>query len=170
MARDIEDFLRRAAERRQQQMKQKQGGAPPPVQRPAPPPPQQRQAPKPKPKPRPVVVVRDDVEVVDMRKQSVREHVQTHIDTSSIAYHAEHLTDDISQTDERLEDRLHDKFDHEVSKLEDKISIRTDTAPSATKDDVSGIAMDIVKMIKTPSTMRQAILMAEVLKRPDFED
>ena len=162
MARDIEDFLRRAAERRQQQLKQKQAGgqaSPPPR---ATPPPVQ-----PRPKPR-TLVSREDIDVVDMRDQSVAEHVKSHIDTSDIASHAERLARDISQVDEKVEARLHQKFDHGLGKLESRKAI--EAPPEATVDEVSATALGLVEIIRSPKTLRQAILLSEILRRPQFDD
>lgn len=167
MARDIEEFLRRAAERRKQQgQKKQQAAAPPPRQRSVTPPAQ----------PRRLVIADDEVEVVrprlvekDMRDESVAAHVQRHINTSEIADHVTHLSDRIEQTDERLEARLHKKFDHRVGTLDSKPSVQDDVVPVVKGEDISGLAKDLVEMLNSPKSVRQAILIAEVLKRPDFD-
>ena len=188
MARDIEEFLRRAAERRKkQQQQQKQGGGRPPAAKPPqrqqpaqrrqPQPPAQprRQPPKPQ-RPRTLV---DDREIKfvspktqqkhDMRNESVQEHVKHYINTQDIADHAEHLGERLSQTDERVDERIHKTFDHSIGKLGRKPSV-TDSITESTGDDVSPIAQDLLELLSKPKTIRQAILVSEILRRPDFEE
>lgn len=184
MARDIEEFLRRAAERRKKQQQQQQGGA----RRPAQPPQRQqppvqrqpaqrqpvRQPPKrqpPKQRPRTLVDAKE-IEFVTpkkkgMRNESVREHVKNYIDTSDIAEHAEHLGERLQQVDERVDERIHSKFDHDVGKLGRKPSV-TDQISESTGDDVSPIAQDLLELLSKPKTIRQAILVSEILRRPEI--
>ena len=171
MARDIEEFLRRAAERRAQQQKKKQRPASPP------PPPQE--------KPRRLVIGDDQVEVVkprlvqqqDLRSESVDEHVRRHISSQdvvqhaqSIGRHAEGLAERIQQTDERLESRLHQKFDHQIGKLDKDVHAEVETAASVTVDEVSAISSSIIRSLTNPQSVQQAIIISEVLRRPDFDD
>jgi hypothetical protein len=171
MARDIEEFLRRAAERRKKQLKQKQGGdvgqpPQPPLRTPAQPPRVQQP-------PRKLVISDDQIEVVrkrsqDLRNESVTDHVARHIDSSNISEHASHLAEDLEQTDERLEERLHDKFDRDLGSLKDRQPLEQAAQVTAARK-VSPVANDLVRMLKSPKTVRLAIILAEVLKRPDFE-
>lgn len=172
MARDIEEFLRRAAERRKKQLKQKQGGEAgqqpqqqrqPPVQRPT-----RAQQP-----PRRLVISEDQVEVVrdrktDLRDESVTQHVARHLDSSSITEHASHLAENLEQADERLEERLHEKFDHDLGSLQDR-KRQEHVAPIVTVQAISPMANDLIDMLKSPKSVRQAIIIAEVLKRPNFD-
>lgn len=175
MARDIEEFLRRAAERRkQQQQKKAGGGAPPPkpvreiietaevevvqpveVVRPAKPvKPKKRKRLVPQPK--------------DLRNESVADHVRSHIDSSDIAEHAEHLGDRIQTADDRIAARLKRKFDHDVSKLDDLPTVQDDEVAKVTEQETSMIADGLVQMFRSPKSVRQAILISEILKRPEF--
>ena len=174
MARDIEEFLRRAAERRKQQQQKKAGGAPPPqpvreiietaevevvqpveVVRPAKPvKPRKRKQLAPKPR--------------DLRNESVAEHVRSHIDSSDIAEHAEHLGDRIQTADDRIAARLKRKFDHDVSKIDDLPTVQDDKVATVTEQETSMIANDLIQMFRSPQSVRQAILISEILKRPKF--
>ena len=167
MARDIEEFLRRAAERRKKQLKQKQAGQPP---RPVPQqPPQRRQRPQQR-----LVISDEQVEVVrrkkkqDLRDESVAQHVKRHMDSSSVVERASHLAEQLEQTDERLEARLHKKFDRDLGSLEGKSPL-DEVAPLVTAMQISPLANDLVEMLKSPKSVRQAIMISEVLKRPDFD-
>ncbi len=192
MARDIEEFLRRAAERRQQQ---KGGGQPKPPSRQQPP--QQTRKPIRQQRPleptiveptiveptivEPTIVSAEIVEAVpssrrratppqktSLREQSVADHVRSHIDTSRIASHAEQLGDRIADIKDRVETNVHRRLDHDITALDDKSSI-TDTLPS----DIFGkptdqFAEELRQMLRDQRTVGKAIILAEILKRPDF--
>ncbi len=66
----------------------------------------------------------------------------------------------VDQADERAEKRLHDTFDHEVGSLshEDVVTVE-ETTP----------AEEIAEMLKTPKGMRDAIILSEILNRPDTD-
>ena len=159
MARDIEEFLRRAAERRQQQ-----GGAAP--SRPTP----SRPAPLPQ---EPMII--EDVEVIqprrpakrsDIRQESVDEHVKKHIDTSNIARHAESLGASIGQASQRTEQRVQQHLDHDISRVDDKPTI-TDDALNVPQGPT--LASQLKASLGNPRSVGQAILLAEILKRPDLD-
>ncbi|MDA7887613.1 hypothetical protein N9B12_00990 [bacterium] len=187
MARDIEEFLRKAAERRQQQ---KSGaGKPPESRRPASRP--QSRPPEPR-RLEPQVV---EAEVVrakpltsrvktrkqqrapgakpapkrNLRDQSVAEHVRSHIDTSSIATHAENLGDRIASVHDKVDASIHRRLDHDLTEIDDTPSV-TDNLSAAAME-ASGVPMSeqLRRMLQNPKTVGHAILLAEVLKRPDFD-
>ena len=115
--------------------------------------------------------------VRNLRQESVSEHVRRHIDSTdvsshaeSIGDHAENLADRIQQTDERLEARLHQKFDHRLGKLDTKLETEVEKAASVSVDAISQISSDLIKLLTSPTTVRQAILINEILSRPDFDD
>lgn len=176
MARDIEEFLRRAAERRKQQQQASQQSAQQSAKRretgkrETPPP--QRQTKR----PRPSLV--EQVEVVKgqqprkkgLREQSVREHVESHIDSSDIARHAEDLGGRIQQTDDRTESRLKQSFDHSVGGLGGRETITDDRLAESMGDDVSHLAVELFQMLTTKNGIRNAIVAAEILRRPNFDD
>ena len=159
MARDIEEFLRRAAERRKQKMQQS------------------GQAAQPTPSSQRVRQVIEEVEVIKpraeasrtMRQQGVAEHVRSHIDTSSIAEHTTHLGERIQNVDEKVASRLQSKFDHEMGELGDSPTVTDDRLGESMGDDISTIATDILKLFSTSNGSRKAILLAEILRRPSFD-
>ena len=154
MARDIEEFLKRAAERRKQQL--------------------QGQAPAQRPSQRPQEVI-SEVEIVKAaprpkREQGIAESVRSHINTSDIAEHAEHLGERIQNVDERVADRLGQKFDREVAHLHDGEMVTDQTHPQAGLSPASPAAEELIQMLSSPQTLRQAILVSEILRRPHFDD
>lgn len=168
MARDIEEFLKRAAERRRQQ--QAPGKVPPQRQSPPPQrqaPPQQRQSPPPRPIQKPMII--DDIEVMDdpYAGETVAEHVQAHIRTDDVTEHASHLGEEVAARDDRVEERIHKKFDHDVGNLESKPSAQ-DTTTAVTEQRINEDASALFTMLLNPKTVAQSILISEILKRPDF--
>ena len=160
MARDIEEFLKRAAERRNQQMQQQKQAQP-----------NQAQRKQPSQRLREVI---SEVEIVEpspsMGQQGVVEHVRSHINTSGIAKHARNLGERIQNIDDSVAERLGRKFDRDVSSLDGRATITDDGQHQTTRDDSSQIARELVQMLKSPATLRQAIVVSEILRRPDFEE
>lgn len=183
MARDIEEFLRKAAERRQQQ---NQGGKP--AQQPQQPGPAQpvRPAapPQRRPPPRPPVVepiVLTDVEIVEpapsrlrpandgLRNESVADHVKNHINSSRLSEQSSHLGEGIADVHERVESRVHQHLDHDISVVDDKPTI-TDDMPSNIFGAASNeLAKELLQMLQDPKAVGKSIIVAEILKRPQFD-
>ncbi len=182
MARDIEEFLRKAAERRKQQ---KSGDTPkqqPPRQQPPrrqepieevqaelvrPTPIQRRQDPRSKP-PKAKPLREQPRKKSNLRDQSVSAHVKSHIDTSDIAAHAENLGDRISSVHDQVEARIHQHLDHDITVIDDTPTI-TDDAPAEIFGKQSDDAVkELRKLLASPKSVGQAIILAEILKRPEF--
>lgn len=180
MAKDIEEFLKMAAQRRQQQ-KQNAGGQqavppqqPKPVQQPpAQKPPVQRPTAQRRPpalqqpaaqrqRPQPAQPVRQ------LSQQSVSDHVRQHIDTSDVVARAELLGEEVGLADEKLDERLHDVFDHSVSRMENQKQSSGETVASSNRN-TSRVAAQLHAMLRSPASVRHAIVLAEILKRPDFD-
>lgn len=101
------------------------------------------------------------------RGESVAEHVTVHMQNEEFRSRAAQMGYNLSQTDERLEERLHEKFDHQLG------SLRSRSLDQQQNDDGYGpvvlapsSADELVAMLSTPQGMRQAILMNEILSRP----
>ncbi len=178
MARDIEEFLKMAAQRRQQQ-KQNAGGQVPQPARPQPaappagqsPPAQQRppivqQPPQKKPPQKQATPPPQPVR--QLSQQSVSDHVRQHIDTRDIVSHADRLGEVVGLADDKLDGRLHDVFDHSVATLKQDKQSGPGTSASSSRN-TSKIAAELHAMLRSPSSVRQAIILSEILKRPDFD-
>ena len=167
MARDIEEFLKKAAERRAaQQQGRPQTSANAPVQnrelaRPAPRPPA--------PVATPVIIDDDEIEIVEPVGQSVSQHVSKYIDTKDVTSHADTLGDEVALADDKMDARMHKTFDHSVSRLVEQKSSRPATETGKEKGRQTTSAQNIFEMLRSPKTIRDAILISEVLKRPDFD-
>ncbi len=189
MARDIEEFLRRAAERRKQN--QAGGGAVPPkapsAGRPSQPrpqaPPKKRLAAEATPPTDDPYARKEKVappkgpprkpsppaQRKPQKRESIAEHVRRAIVVSDVTENASHLAEDISQADERLEARL-EKFDHAMGSLESTETVTDDETASVEGPDKSRLAVDLLGLFSNPKSIRQSILISEILKRPSFDD
>ncbi len=112
----------------------------------------------------------------------VGQHVSQHLDTSSLSQHSEDLGGRVRSADEQVEQHLHDVFDHQLGELDaelDKIAIRGGTddaswqnlAEKKRQSDQNRALQihDIVRMLRDPSAIREAIILSEVLKPPVSE-
>lgn len=166
MARDIEEFLRQAALKRQQQ--QQGQAAPPPRQVPArpaqPPPPRQPQQKK--------RVRRGTAptqkNLTSQTSETVADRVRRRLDTSDIAEHTRQLGSEVALADDKLEARLHEKFDHEL------VSLNAYGDARITKKQRDAAAKltptNLLDLLKNRDSLRQAIIVAEILQRPNFDD
>ncbi len=167
MAGDIEDFLRRAAQRRVPQ-------AAPPARRPPQPPPE-------------IIVLGDDdvldTEIVDaypvedpgiLTGQNVGEHVAQHLDTSDFGERLSHLGEEVDHADDRMEAHMHEYFEHQLGEL----GASTSRAADSTLDDDlpaghtpesrhKPAAFNIRKLLASPASIRDAIVLSEILRRPE---
>lgn len=96
----------------------------------------------------------------------VSSHVQQHLDTEKFDERASHMGEHVGLADEKMEAHLHEEFDHVLGKLQDT-SQGVEEPSTADQPAVSLTPTDIVHMFHSPHTVRQAILMSEILKRPE---
>jgi hypothetical protein len=169
---DVEDFLRRVAQMRAEaQAKAKQQ-----AQRPAPQQPPARPQPSTVPPPRPVpqlvptrqpIVEAEIVEAEianrdDLIAASVREHLRG---AEAIAQHTRSLGAEVDQADDKLAARLHEVFDHELGHLK-KASLQTPAPQEQPPADV--LTTDsIARLLRSPTAARDAVILAEILQRPE---
>ena len=170
LAGEIEKFLRRAAERRQ-------GKPPADVEVLVAPESAQR---IPSPPPRPVRAEVVAAQLVQSRqaetltsRHEVAEHVREHLDTDAITSQASHLGQEVGLADDKLEARLHKKFDRKLGSLRQQDSIH----PYARKDEAGATrppsvltAATLAGMLGNPHTARQAVILSEILRRPQEDE
>lgn len=87
-----------------------------------------------------------------------------HLPESQLAENAAHLGENIAKADDRVEARLHQKFDHEIGTL----SARRESNPTPESKDSeprSG-ASRIKHLLSKPGGMREAVVLGEILRRP----
>lgn len=79
------------------------------------------------------------------------------------AHEAAHELSDIAQSDERLEARLHEKFDHRLGNLGSRASSDSQEPAAAA---VPTTASRIKTMLAQPGGVRDAVILSEILNRP----
>ncbi len=185
MARDIEEFLRKAAERRaaQQQGKRSGGGKPPAFS-----PPPGRSPP----------AANDLAEEPDPfpAGQSVAEHVQKHIGSGAaeISSHASQLGREVDQAGQRARARVQQNLDHDVGQLDGKqgkgkrkqkgksprppapaqattptLTPKVDSAPPGLPARKEDQAPAIARLLRSQQAFKQAFIISELLKRPEWD-
>ncbi|MCA9122077.1 MAG: hypothetical protein H6822_12395 [Planctomycetaceae bacterium] len=164
MAGDIEEFLRRAAQRRAQQQKPRPQPTAPPTLRPKSIPPRPIQ-------PLEAEII-DDIEIIEpdvLHGSSVEAHVKEHIRTNVFGERVSHLGEDVDRSDDRMEKHLHEYFEHELGAL----GARTSTAEDSSLDDDSPgqrpkpqKPTNYLELLRNPASVRQAIILSEILTRP----
>ncbi len=164
MAGDIEEFLRRAAQRRAQQQNQPQQ------------PPARKPAPRPQSRPQPArlhdVEIIEDAEIIDadvLSGGSVAEHVQEHIRGGVFDERLSRLGEDVDASDDRMEEHLHEYFEHDLGQLGAKTarasdSILDDDSPGQQRKPEKPV--DYLALLQNPQSIRQAIILNEILARP----
>lgn len=164
MSDEIDEFIRRAAERRKQGQGQKKP-ARAVQQAPATPPARERL----RPALAPEIV---DAEVVE----DVSAHVSRHLNTREFEQRASHMTDQVDQADDRVEARLHQTFDHQLGRLKTSgtaagaaptVRSATDVAAIVTTADSNQMLTFLINGLRTPQNVRQAIIFSEILARPE---
>ena len=156
----LEEFLRDIAEQQAQQQAGQRGGRPPPA-RPARPV-------RPQP-PREPVVEAEVIEAVPLR-EAVSQHVAQHLDPSSIRKHTAQLGAELAQEKAKHQSEVREKFGHKLGRLS---GAKPATAGATAASRVTKLAGeltptgDLVQLLRSPASIRQAILLNEILARPE---
>lgn len=184
MARDIEEFLRKAAERRAAQQKGQRPATPPPAAaRPA--------------RPVPAEDVTDLAEEPDPfpSGQSVAEHVRQHIDSGAaeISQHTKQLGREVGEAGQKAKQRIQQNLRHEVGQLGGGQGKKRSQGKSGQKSERQAVpqtaaaqpkqplnlppentppvltSVGLGQLLRSPQSIRQAIIVAELLKRPEWD-
>jgi hypothetical protein len=94
---------------------------------------------------------------------SVQEHVARHISTFDVTQHAATLGSEVSQTDERFQAQLEDRFQHRIGSLVPRQQQATQSPRRR-----NATAVEIANLLRSPQGMRQIIVASEILRRPEF--
>ncbi len=100
--------------------------------------------------------------VHDWRRDTADQPIHR-LDTDDITQHASQLGAKVGMADEKLEARIHSKFDHDLSHLDEIYGDKKDSDEPTEGSAASG---DIAEMLRNPQSVRQAIILSEILKRP----
>lgn len=97
-----------------------------------------------------------------IRTEGVADHVARHLSTEDIAAQTRTLGSEVAAADDRVEARLHEKFDHDLGQLQHR------ETPIELQEVDADIASEVAAMIRRPEGMRQLIIANEILRRPDW--
>ena len=103
----------------------------------------------------------------NLRQEGVAEHVAKHLSTQDIVAQSSALGETVGLADERLETRLHAKFDHDLGRLSHR-ETPTDSTPQAKAMTGADIATEIAAMLSEPQGMRKLIVANAILNRPEW--
>jgi hypothetical protein len=102
--------------------------------------------------------------------------VQKHIDSgaSEISQNARKLGERVGQSGKKVNERLQQKFEHEVGNLADSQGRGESKKKKPPEGSLRPAAIvitsqTIADMFRSPSALRQAIIVAELLKRPEWD-
>jgi len=180
---EIEVFLRKSDENRREEPRPREpvradrSERRSPPERPAP---RERRAPATARQPRtprvpePPPIEAEIVTELDQPRESLAEHVKRYIDAKAFQSRLGGLGQAIELSDERTEARLHEKFDHGLGSLGgagvyERIHEGTDAAHWADHVDPTSPAVQIAAMLQDPKNARSAIVLTEILNRPNRE-
>jgi hypothetical protein len=155
---EIEQFLKRANDRRGDRAQREKR---PSVKAPS------------KAPPKPLVETPLDAEVVERREfSSVSDSVEKHLANRGFSQRSEHLADDIVRADQQMEQHLQKSFSRRVGTFGDsaaqtaKEAPLTDTEPVVQNAAPSGASI-LGALLSNPLELKQAIVLNEILTRPE---
>jgi len=105
----------------------------------------------------------------------IRERVKEDLNTGNFARRASQLGDRVAQADEQLDQRLHQVFDHEVSRLAgspgESAAAPGVEEPTSPEDRLGTMpptaAAGLAALLSNAQSVRQAIVINEILRRPE---
>ena len=105
----------------------------------------------------------------------VSEHVQKYLDEQAFTRREDALGKEVAQADRQIDQHLQQVFDHRVSKLE-AVPGEAAAPPAAyeppnlvgsAEDVPASFATGLLELITNPDSLRQAIILSEILHRPE---
>lgn len=166
---EVEEFLRRAAARRAQAEAKRREQQQAAQQSPPPPQQQQRQPLVQRP---PAIQTEPLVEIIEAEvadttsrfSSNVAQHMRG---TSEIARHASSLGAEVDQADDKLQARLNKTFDHQLGSLKPTTTTAPPAQPAPQSAESTQTAQNIARLLANPQNVRNAIILSEILNRPE---
>jgi hypothetical protein len=111
------------------------------------------------------VVDAELAEIGDSVGRSVAQHMRG---TEQIAEHVRHLGEEVDLADDKLEARLHRVFDHSVGQLRKQATDSAPAPPEGPHDQAPAVSSSaIAQMMRSQQAIRNAIILGEILHRPE---
>ncbi len=161
---EIEQFLKRAGQRRGE--RSQRDLAP---QRPA----SRKAPPRKPPSPPRRVLCEEPVDVIPLDeplRESVAASVEKHMQSATFTQRAEHLADEVVLGDLQMEEHLQTAFRHRVGTLagdSPESSGPVTDVQTAVVTDLPSPAAALTQILRTPQGVREAVILSEVLARPE---
>ena len=104
----------------------------------------------------------------------VEKHVKKYLDEEGFERRSEKMGEEVVAADDKIERHLKSVFDHSLSKIAATPGVTAsppsaklaDTAPEITMSIPSVAAVDVAALLGDPLSIRQAIILSEILNRP----
>lgn len=159
VADEIEDFMRRAAERRASRGTRPAGERAETVAKAA----------------APAQPIQAQVVVEKPVGGQVAEHVKKYLDEDEFARREGSLGKEVAQADNEIDQHLRQTFDHRVGQLAAvpgeaaalTVAAESPELAAATDETPSAFATGLLDLMANPDSLRQAIVLNEVLRRPE---
>ena len=92
--------------------------------------------------------------------ESVKEHVEHHLDTRGFAERASHLGERVGNADDKMDQHIQSVFDHQLGNLshDDNAELISDDQPAPTV-----VHNWIADMLRNPATLSKAIVLNEIM-------
>ena len=170
MANEVEEFLRRAALKRAQAEAQLRAHAEARARQSPPPP-----APPRTPPPRIAQLAPVDAEIIDPR-HDVGDRVSPSVAQVGIGSHqmgqrAAHLSDRVEVVDAEMQAHMRQAFGHQVGRLTNAAAAAPPEAGAAAIASsttlATAAATNLADLLKTPQNLRTAMILQEILRRPE---
>ncbi|MCA9268125.1 MAG: hypothetical protein KDA41_06620 [Planctomycetales bacterium] len=107
-------------------------------------------------------VLDDDAPVTTLRPS-----VASHVSTKDLSQHATALADNLRQADERMDAQLHQHLDHRVGSLGDSSDAVYEDPNADALPPEAVTTSETAAIFKNPERIREAIILQEILARPD---
>jgi len=124
------------------------------------------------PPPPPAVPVAEPVLQAEVLAEhdAVADHVRTYLVGGRFDRETTELGSEVTQADEKMEEHLRQAFEHRLGRLGTMEGVTASVQPAAAPETASaaaaGVAAELAAMLRTPASMRQAVVVSEVLTRP----
>ena len=99
--------------------------------------------------------------VHELAEEGVAQHVTNHLDTTGYADRASHLGEEVGEVGERLEEHLHEAFDHQIGSLKHE-----NLDASSDKKSSESSPQGLQQLLRSKSAIRNAIVFREIIDRP----
>jgi hypothetical protein len=122
---------------------------------------------KPTPQKKPVVVAQPKPAArPETQRKPLRTSIETLVSedmsTADVTQHLSQMGLEISHADEKMTAHVQERFQHQLG------AFQQSQQPTETRRTRSSVAAEIAQLMKSPQGVRQAVIVSEILRRPDF--